>query len=472
MGESAAKYRPEIDLDEFERRLRAAAPAARPVPAQGANPVGNAADPLAELARLLGSEGGAKKEDPFEALFRAQAAIEEIRNAPSPVRAPPEHVQAPPEHVQAPHEPYFDPRAEAQAQPVHPDPAGHYAAEPLPYREAEPEWRPETPPTADGWDGHYDEYPAQAPPPAGRRRVIYGMAAVLLAGVAAIGVTLTMRAKSGGQEVVTIQADSDPARIKPEKADSAPAANAQTLFDRKDNGNVAKVVAKQEQPADLGAAVKSARVVGGAAGVPTPPPPAAAGQGSQGEGVFPTPKKVKTVSVRADGSVIDGPDARPQLARNPIPTMAAGGFPSAAPASNGAQAKPAPVKTPATTKSTERAATSTTEAALKTPTTRPQAAKPAAPAKVASAGEHAGETGGFAVQLAGSPVEAEARAAANTLSAKYAGALQGRHATFVEAKVGDKTVYRVRVGHLTEESAKSICTAIKGQGGSCFVARN
>jgi hypothetical protein len=469
MGESAAKYRPEIDLDEFERRLRAAAPApaSRPVPAQGGNPVGNAADPLAELARLLGSEGGTNKEDPFEALFRAQAAIEEIRQAPSPVRAQPEPVQ-PPQH-----EPYFDPRAEAQARPVHADPAGHHAAEPLPYHEAEPEWRPEAQQAADGWDGHYDEFPPQAPPPAGRRRVIYGMAAVLLAGVAAIGVTLAMRAKSGGQEVVTIQADSDPARIKPEQADNAPAANAQTLFDRKDNGNVAKVVAKQEQPADLGATVKSARVVGGAAGVPTPPPPAAAGQASQGEGVFPTPKKVKTVSVRADGSVIDGPDARPQLARNPVPTMAAGGFPSTAPVANGAPAKPAPVKTPATTKSTERAATSTTEAALKAPTTRPQtAAKPAAPTKSASAAEHAGETGGFAVQLAGSPVEAEARAAANTLSAKYAGPLQGRHATFVEAKVGDKTVYRVRVGHLTEEGAKSMCTAIKGQGGSCFVAKN
>jgi nucleoid-associated protein YgaU len=136
---------------------------------------------------------------------------------------------------------------------------------------------------------------------------------------------------------------------------------------------------------------------------------------------------------------------------------------------NGAQAKPAPVKTPATTKSTERAATSTTEAALKAPAAHPQAAsKPIAPA----AAEHAGEAGGFAVQLAGSPVEAEARAAANTLSAKYSGALQGRHATFVEAKVGDKTVYRVRVGHLTEETAKSMCSAIKGQGGNCFVARN
>ncbi|WP_294541649.1 SPOR domain-containing protein [uncultured Rhodoblastus sp.] len=456
MGESAAKFRPEIDLDEFERRLRAAAPATHPAPQAE-----NRADPMAELARLLGSEGAAKKEDPFEALFRAQAAIQEIRGAPSPSPAP-----------HAPYAPQFDERAEAQARADHLVRASQYPAEHAHYQEAEPEWRPHAQEAAAGWDGQYDEFPAQAPPPAGRRRVVYGMAAILLAGVAAIGATLAMRARSGGQEVVTIQADADPARIKPEQADSAPA-NAQTLFDRKDNGNVAKVVAKQEQPADLGATVKSARVVGAAAGVPTPPtppPPAAAGQATQGEAVFPTPKKVKTVSVRADGSVIEGPDARPQLARNSIPSMAAGGLPSVAPPangaqSNGAQTKPAPVKTPATTKSTERAATSTTEAALKAPTARPQPGKPAQ-------GEHAGETGGFAVQLAGSPNEAEARAAANTLSAKYASALQGRHATFVQAKVGDKTVYRVRVGHLPEETAKSVCSAIKGQGGSCFVARN
>ncbi|MGO9427784.1 SPOR domain-containing protein [Rhodoblastus sp.] len=456
MGESAAKFRPE-DLDEFERRLRAAAPAPRQSSAE-------AADPLAELARLLGSEGAAKKEDPFEALFRAQAAIADIRNAPAPLQG------STPELLHPSHEPYFveRPNVAGQAQPAH-SPTAHsheeaYASEPLPYHEAEPNWQPEAAPEADDWDGHYDDFqaqPAQAAP-AGRRKVVYGMAAVLLLGVAAIGATLAMRAKSGGHDVVTIQADSDPARIKPEQADNSSSANSQTLFDRKDNGNVAKVVANQEQPADLGATVKSARVVGPAAGVPTPPPPANASQPApQGEATFPTPKKVKTVSVRADGSVIDGADARPQLAHG-VPSMASAGYPSVAPT---APAKPVPTRTPATTKSTDRAVTSTTEAALKTPTTRPQAAKPAAT-------EHAGESGGFAVQLAGSPVESEARAAANKLSVKYASALQGRHATFVEAKVGDKTIYRVRVGHLPEETAKTMCTAIKGQGGNCFVARN
>ncbi len=457
MGELAAKFRPEIDLDEFERRLRAAAPAPRPAPAE-------AADPLAELARLLGREGATKKDDPFEALFRAQAAIADIRNAPAPLQGSTQG------SLQASHEPYFAerPNVSGQAQPAHSQEAHSqeeaYASEPLPYHEAEPNWQPETAPEGGDWDGRYEDLQEAQPAPAapaGRLRVVYGMAAILLLGVAGIGATLAMRAKSGGHDVVTIQADSDPARIRPEQADNSPSTNSPTLFDRKDNGNVAKVVANQEQPADLGATVKSARVVGPAAGVPTPPPPANAQPAPQAEATFPAPKKVKTVSVRADGSVIDGADARPQLARG-VPSMASAGYPSVAPS---APAKAAPTKTPATTKSTDRAVTSTTEAALKTPTTRPQAAKPATT-------EHAGETGGFAVQLAGSPVESEARAAANNLSVKYASALQGRHATFVEAKVGGKTIYRVRVGHLPEETAKSMCSAIKGQGGNCFVARN
>ena len=496
MGESAAKFRPEIDLDEFERRLRAAAPAPRPSQAENS-------DPLAELARLLGGDGAAKKEDPFEALFRAQAAIADIHNAPGPVQAShePYFAEAPNFGAQPPQAPqarqqepqqarqYAGEQADRYGVATH-EAAGQYADEPLPYQEAEPHWEPEAqreagaydphaeggydpqtgaafdPQTGAAWDPHYQQAPAQMAPARRRKTVAYGMAAILLLGVAAIGATLALRGKSGGQEVVTIQADPDPAKVKPAQADNAATTNSQTLFDRKDKDNVAKVVAKQEQPADLGATVKSARVVGAAAGVPTPaaPSPAGAAPSQGGDAAFPPPKKVKTVSVRADGSVIDGADARPQIART-LPTMAAG-FPGAA---SGAPAvNPTPPVRPATPKSTERAVTSTTEAALKAPP-RPLAAKPQA---VKPAPEVAGETGNFAVQLAGSPVESEARAAANTLSSKYAAALHGRHATFVEAKVGDKTVYRVRVGHLSEEAAKSMCTAIKGQGGNCFIAKN
>ena len=119
------------------------------------------------------------------------------------------------------------------------------------------------------------------------------MGAVLGLGVLAIGGTLALRGKSANQDVVTIQADSDPAKVKP-AADNAAAPAGQALFDRKSNSNVSKVAGSSEQPADLGVTVKNARVVGGAAGVDTPAPPSPAGapaQPQQGEPIFPVPKR-------------------------------------------------------------------------------------------------------------------------------------------------------------------------------------
>ncbi len=470
MGEYAAKFRPEVDLDEFERRLRAAAPAAQPAP--------EASDPLAELARLVGGETANRRGDPFEALFRAQTAIADVRAAAQARPAEPEQAEVAPYGL---HEPYFDEAAHydqgAPAQQMesgadeayahHAHYAGHeseaYAGDPLPYQESDPAWTQEAaagPAVQETWPAAFSDDASAEPAPRIRRKVMYGMAAVLALGVAAIGVTLGVRGKSGKQEVVTIQADTDPAKIKPAQAEGAATPEGQALFDRKGGTNVSKVVGNAEQPADLGAALKTAQgnsKAAGAAGVATPAPPAVStSQASQSDSIFPTPKKVKTVSVRADGSVINGPDAAPPVA-SALPTMAAG-----APAPDVAPA--APTRTPAP-KSTQRA-TSTNEAALKSPAH----AKPSKPEPAVK--ETAGEGGGYAVQLAGTPSESEARAAATRLSAKYSSALQGHHATFVQAKVGDKTVYRVRVGRLTEEGAKSMCSAIKAQGGSCFIAKN
>jgi hypothetical protein len=484
MGEFAAKFRPEVDLDEFERRLRAAAPAPQQRP--------EGSDPLAELARLVGGDGKSRKEDPFEALFRAQTAISDLRGArrhEEPVAAPP---QAQPGAANFDHynlrEPYFE---EGQGQQPAAEAAGHdqayaaqayghgeaYAAEDQAYaaqayRESEPAWAPQEQHPAQAasqasWPAAFEES-AVAPAPANRSKIMMGMGAVLALGVVAIGGTLALRAKSASHDVVTIQADSDPAKVKPTQADNAETPAGQALFDRKSNGNVSKVVGSAEQPADLGATVKNARVVGAASGVETPTPPAPTGatatqpaQPAPQEGLFPAPKKVKTVSVRADGSVIAAQEPPPPVSRT-LPTMAAGGAPGGA----AAPTAPAP-RTPAA-KTAERA-TSTNEAALKA-AARPQAEKPAA--NVVAAREPAGETGGFAVQLAGTPSEAEAKAAVNAYAAKYASALNGHHPSFVQAKVGDKTVYRVRVGHLTEDGAKSMCAAIKAQGGACFVAKN
>jgi hypothetical protein len=484
MGEYAAKFRPEIDLDEFERRLRAAAPEPQPRQ-QRPQTVARNSDPLAELARLVGGDNAKVGADPFEALFRAQAAIADTR---AEAGHPPELA---PQSLHASHEPYFEDEAAYRGhapQPVEParsPQAAQYSSEPLPYEDADPNWIHEMEPPAApvGWPDDEPETRADATPPAaGRKKIVYGMAAVLALGVIGIGATLGLRGKTGGQEVVTIKADTDPARVKPDQTEAAVAKN-ETLFDRKDHANGAKMVGGEEQPADLGATAKAARVVG-AANAP-PPAPAAPAPNAQSDSPFPAPKKVKTVAVRADGSVIQPSDGRPQLARG-LPSMA-GGFPAATTPVGAAQPK-APAA-----KSVDRAAAPTTEASLQqnakpaatTAPSKPVAAKPASvkPAAVKTAAatpavvkpastEAAGENGGYAVQLSGSPVEAEARAAATTLSAKYASALKGHHASFAQAKVGEKTIYRVRVGHLSETTAKEMCTAIKGQGGSCFVAKN
>lgn len=474
MGEFAAKFRPEVDLDEFERRLRAAAPAAQPRAEGG--------DPLAELARLVGGEASAGKEDPFEALFRARSAIADIRHPSEAPRVEPAPLAQPGReafgHFSL-REPYFEDRPQAgqPQQQAHAYQGEPYANEPLPYQESEPAWSPEAHAQDGGqqeWQDGYDDVAAPAPP-AFRRKVMLGMGAVLAVGIVGIGGTLALRGKTASHEIVTIQADSDPAKVKPDQADSSATPAGQNLFDRKNGGNVSKVVASGEQPADLGVTVKNARVVGSASGVATPQPPSPTGAAapapasSPAEGIFPTPKKVKTVSVRADGSVIDGSDAHPAVSRT-LPSMAVGAPPpDVAPSS----------RTPAA-KSPERAV-STNEAALKAQpqpakpqAVKPQAAKPqpVKPAVKEAAAEPAGAGGGFAVQLAGTPNEAEARAAATSLSSKYSASLQGHRPTFVQAKVGDKTIYRVRVGHLTEDAAKSMCSAIKGQGGNCFVAKN
>ncbi len=439
MGESAAKYRPELDLDEFERRLRAAAPTSQP--RQGAP------DPLAELARLVGGADG--RQDPFEALFRAQKAVaqgradrrEDAHGHFPPPPAPPSPAQGqaiPP--LPSPRDPFFESRS-----PHHGNP--QYAAE------TDPQWVEEPARVDAPWASQAPEFAPepqafapQAERTGGRRKVVYAMAAVLFGGVGLFVGGLALK-KGGGGEAPLILADNAPAKIKPTAQEGAATGAGQALFDRKDDNAPAKAVSKAEQPADLVVAAKQAAA---SVATPTPPEPTsdapAKPAAQNGDGLM-APRKVKTVSIRADGSLLNAPDgAKPKSA---LPTMAAGmpGLTPVAPA-----ARPAPPRAP-----------STTEAALQAP--KPKAKPEAAAVEPAA-------TGDWAVQLAGEPTEAEARAAASKFAEKYGSALQGHRPTFVSAEKDGKTIYRVRVGRLSKDAANSMCGAIKGKGGNCFIVKN
>lgn len=80
-------------------------------------------------------------------------------------------------------------------------------------------------------------------------------------------------------------------------------------------------------------------------------------------------------------------------------------------------------------------------------------------------------TGSFAVQLASRPTEADARSAASSLGAKYAGALGGKAARVVSGEANGQTVYRVRAGGYSQQAATEACNRVKAAGGGCFITK-
>ena len=80
--------------------------------------------------------------------------------------------------------------------------------------------------------------------------------------------------------------------------------------------------------------------------------------------------------------------------------------------------------------------------------------------------------GGYAVQLGAPPSEQEAKDTSNRLQKKFADQLGAYRPAIHEGKAGDKSVYRIRVGNLTQDDAKSLCSKLQSSGGACFVVRN
>jgi hypothetical protein len=476
MGESANKLRSEIDLSEFERRLRGSTSA--PVSYE---------DPLAELARLVDGKNLTGESDPFRELFAA------------PRQTPERH--APPPALGRQHAFFAELRGSLDTQPVE-----DLAPDVIPSH-APPVAAPEFEPAAEGQygdPGAWSEQEAAPEPRAARfrsHRPLYAMGAIICAGLVGIGASFAMRSKVPvGQELALVKAPAGPVKFQPQSPGGVDVPNqSASILDRSAGAPVTKVVSREEQPVDLDQQVKQMRVitlggprdgtvstnVQGAASVPVPPPPTASV--STTNNGFPEPKRVKTVSVRPDGSVMTA-EASPATA-DPIAAIAAG---RPAPAPSGADNAPkssTPKSTArvATTPKVEPAATAPV-AGDKLAATTPLPVKPkvaaapkpvkmasveddktasdAAPASTASTG------GGFAVQLAAPATEQEARGASLRLGQKFAEPLGGQKLSVVKAEVGDKSIYRVRVGSLSRQEAVSLCEKVKAKGGACFVAKN
>lgn len=224
------------------------------------------------------------------------------------------------------------------------------------------------------------------------------------------------------------------------------------------------------------------------------------------------PRKVKTMVVRADGTLVEQeiePAAAEKIAAAPVrgdaPAQTAAAFPTAAQAPAASPAGIVPASAPVSAPADVMPATAQAPAAIEqladpapaaaarapVPATRPSAqpanvvasvsdqgnvrpaaaAPAAAPAaqntQVASLG-----TGGYVIQIASLPSEADAQKSYQSLSSKFGSVIGGRGVDIKSAEIAGKgTFYRVRIPAGSKEQAVALCEKYRAAGGSCLVAR-
>ncbi|MDG4874421.1 SPOR domain-containing protein [Mesorhizobium sp. WSM4935] len=201
------------------------------------------------------------------------------------------------------------------------------------------------------------------------------------------------------------------------------------------------------------------------------------------------PRKVKTMMVKPDGSLVPREDpapAAPKVAAaeptDPAPqhvAPASDGQQTGTVASDADQADAPAVKPAKPAKKAEAKAQSTN-----TPATVPVApARPSdqpvdivgevKPDQVASIDPAAAAGGGsWSMQIASQPTVESAQSTYQDLQRRYGSVLSGRTANIVKAEVAGKgTFYRVRVPAQSRNDAINLCTSYKAAGGNCFVSR-
>lgn len=537
MSEPAAKPRPAVNLDDFERRLRMGPPARDP-----------ADDPLSELARLVGHD------DPFKSVFdelaRSHPGVKRSNHTATGPGRPELAKQDSPRQDALRMEPPM-PARPPQA-PVRP--AVEYHEAPAPHAEADAGWEaePARTPLSRAAPHHHappdelvlEDDMAEMPVPAIAAQRVWQrkpvIAAALMCGVAAVGLFGVFTVRGGpateiARAVPTIKAPEGPVKVAVQPtAGSGASSQTPSILDKstEEKPGQAKIVSSEEQPVDLAQQPKTVRTLRvGGDGKPLPADDASAAASAASAPPLASvplsePKKVKTVLVRPDGSVIaaapQGAAAAPQTpvaaapGSRPAPTIAqiAAGMtsgqtpsPKIADPSLARPASPpkatARVATPAPRPEPVKPAAEAADSAVPLLQLGSLFAKPASPgqkstsrpvstaqnendggavasqqpvqAAAAPAAEDTVQTtsstgGSFAVQLAAPASEAEARATASRMQKQYAGAL-GAYRPSVR-KATDKEVYRVRVGNLSKAEADSLCGRLKSSGGACFVAKN
>ncbi|WP_224310837.1 SPOR domain-containing protein [Microvirga puerhi] len=449
-----------VDLNEIERQIAQAQSApAQPAASGGRN------DPLAELARIVGQD------DPFQSLL-ANEATQRARPAGahsmddlfavSPQAAP--VARAPQQdhgdlggfdHTAYDTRSYAQPASQAY---------GHQAPEAYADDSYGQQAYYEGQEAPQGYEN--DTYEAYEKPRS--RKGLIAIGAVLGAAVIGGGAAFFMggaHSAIGGGEPPLIKATNEPIKVQPQNPGGVEIPNQnKQIYERSNQNAETKVVTRTEQPVDVNQAVRmnaATEATGATSGAP-------ANGLNLGE-----PRKVRTVTIRPDGSSAqsDGGAAKPTAVASAPPAMT---MPAAAqPQPAAVQPKPAPA-TPAASTPKPAPVAEVPSDAVAQPKAQPQRVASAQPTPVAPAPAAPAETastGGFAVQLGLANSEAAAQKVLIGFQKKYPD-LEGQPALIRKAEVNGNTIFRVRVGPMARDEASTLCSKVQGQGGQCFVAKN
>lgn len=200
------------------------------------------------------------------------------------------------------------------------------------------------------------------------------------------------------------------------------------------------------------------------------------------EGALVTPRKVRTMVVKPDGTLAprEEPAAAPVAASepaDPTPQRVAPDQTGTVQQNPGTANASEPVLKPAKP-STVAATPSAAPVAPQRPSDQPVdiagEVKPQAKQQVASAQPQApaSAAGGWSMQIASQPTVEGAQSTYQDLARRYSSVLAGRSANIVKADVAGKgTFYRVRVMAQSRDDAIKLCTSYKAAGGNCFVSK-
>ncbi|QLF70289.1 SPOR domain-containing protein [Peteryoungia desertarenae] len=214
------------------------------------------------------------------------------------------------------------------------------------------------------------------------------------------------------------------------------------------------------------------------------------------EDVTIAPRRVRTMIVRPDGTLVaqEVPAEAPAQAAPSEPATNVLAAPSLPSPEDSAAARAAVLAEVTEGEATPNAVapTSSNNGATPIPTTRPadqpvnvvgtvtdqgnlrpsQQPVETAAAAPAQAAAQVSNPGGFVIQIASLPSEADAQRSYQSLSSRYASIIGGRGVDFQRAEIAGKgTYFRVRIPAGTREQAVALCEQYRSAGGSCIVAR-